>query len=533
MAAQRLLVIGLDGFEYSLAEKLMGEGRLPHISRLRARSARFALDHGADKYSGLAWEHVSTGLAPSDGGRWSAVTFDPRTYQARQDATSRAPFVAGVASRTVVFDVPYCDLAQAPDVQGLTNWGAHDPGVATLAFPPGLHQEISEKFGPYPGAPWIYGFTWPSVEKTEALSAALTKSVDARTEVAHWLLAERLPDWELALVVVSETHSAIEPLWHGVDAQHPLHAIASAAPARAGLLNVYEAVDRLVGRLSEAFPEAALMLFSMHGMGMNEADVAAMLLLPELLYRHSVGKPYMRPVQWAGETEAGVPLLRPDETWEVAMEAAVPASPPNRDPLTRILDWLTGKSVAPASPDPARMEWLPATRYSKFWPAMRAFALPSFYDGRIRLNLQGREARGRVRLSEYAAVCDELAGILTECRDPISGGPIVGSISRPNKSPLELGPDEADLYVLWKSAPVGLTHPKFGTIGPVPYRRTGGHTGKAGFLFVAGDSIAPGPREPASSFDVVPTIIEMLGERRRAEISGHSLASHLAAQAAE
>ena len=36
----------------------------------------------------------------------------------------------------------------------------------------------------------------------------------------------------------------------------------------------------------------------------------------------------------------------------------------------------------------APLEWMPATRYRALWPTMRAFALPSFYDGRVRLNLQ-------------------------------------------------------------------------------------------------------------------------------------------------
>ena len=36
-------------------------------------------------------------------------------------------------------------------------------------------------------------------------------------------------------------------------------------------------------------------------------------------------------------------------------------------------------------------DWVPASRYRSHWATMRAFALPSMYDGRIRLNLRGRE----------------------------------------------------------------------------------------------------------------------------------------------
>jgi len=279
-ARQRVLVIGLDGFDLALAARLMQQGALPNLSRLQSQSSRYTLDHGRDKFSGLAWEHFSTGRAPRDGARWSAVTFDPRTYAVRQDSTSERPFMADLAARSVVFDLPYCDLSQAPHILGVTNWGAHDPGVKAASRPSGLHQELLIRFGPYPAKEWIYGFCWPSAEKTRAASEALSQAVEVRERAARWLLGERLPDWDLGIVVVSEGHSTIEPLWHGVDPDHPLHTIESAVAAAAGLLKVYEAIDRLIGDLAEAFPDATMMAVAMHGMGPNDSDVGAMALLP-------------------------------------------------------------------------------------------------------------------------------------------------------------------------------------------------------------------------------------------------------------
>ena len=45
------------------------------------------------------------------------------------------------------------------------------------------------------------------------------------------LCTERLPGWDLAIMVVSEFHSAIEALWHGYDPAHPLHHLPSVASA--------------------------------------------------------------------------------------------------------------------------------------------------------------------------------------------------------------------------------------------------------------------------------------------------------------
>ena len=52
---------------------------------------------------------------------------------------------------------------------------------------------------------------------------ALAEGVAARSKIALWLLKERFPDWELGLIHVSEAHSVIEALWHGVDEEHPLY----------------------------------------------------------------------------------------------------------------------------------------------------------------------------------------------------------------------------------------------------------------------------------------------------------------------
>src|SRR5579872_1606240 len=257
---RRLLVIGLDGFDPGLADRFVSQGALPNFARFRERGARYELDHGRDRNSGLAWEHFSTGRAPRDGGRWSAVTFNPKTYAARQEGTSARPFMADLPVRAVVFDVPYCDISQAPRVQGVTAWGAHDPGVDAASRPGGIREEMERLFGPYPATEWIYGFCWPSADKARAAGDALEAAVQVRARASRWLLAERLPDWDLAVVVVSESHSAVEPLWHGVDSGHPLHGIESAAPAASGLLKVYRAIDSLIGNLREAFPDAIVLL---------------------------------------------------------------------------------------------------------------------------------------------------------------------------------------------------------------------------------------------------------------------------------
>jgi predicted AlkP superfamily phosphohydrolase/phosphomutase len=520
MAKRRVLMIGLDAFELSLAEELMKQGEMPALRRLREKSAQFLLDHGRAKLTGLAWEHISTGqLAESV--RSSSVYFERESYRVWAQKTTLPPFVADQAFRTVVFNAPYFDLDRDPKLLGVASWGAHDPGAPRRSNPPGLMEEMDNLFGVYPAEPWIYGFVWPSPEKARVMGESLAHAVDIRAEGARWLLQERLPDWDLGVVVVCESHPAVEALWHGIDRHHPLHGIASASVAGEGVRGVYRAIDRLIDKLTSAFPDAVVVLFSIHGMGSNHSDVPTMLLLSELLYRHSFGKPYLQPRAWKlGEN--GVPLLPEAESWdEVMWQLVPPVEQPPQSSLRGLKRWF-GLSEPTSKPEidhngeaeRESLEWMPACRYHAFWGKMRAFALPGFFVGRIRINLKGREAKGRVPLRRYNAVCDEIEALLRGCRNAITGEPVVSSIERAGgANPLELDPFGCDLNIEWKPAPLGLLHPHLGRVGPVPYRRVGGHPGHYGLAFIAGAGIEPGDYGVRSSFDVTPTVVSLLGGR--------------------
>jgi predicted AlkP superfamily phosphohydrolase/phosphomutase len=517
-------MIGLDGYEATLGDRFMAEGLLPNLTALRRRSACFVLDHGSAKRTGLAWEHVSSGLAPADGQRWAAVHLDTETYAARQRMTAFRPFVAELTARTVVFDFPYFDLAQATTARGAVSWGAHDPGVRAISRPTELYDEIYARFGRYPANDYIYGFVWPSAEKAKKMADALIDATQKRAEIALWLFKERLPDWDLGVVVVSEFHSASEALWHGIDPEHPLHDLPSAPAAADGMRGVYVAADRMIGDLAAAFPDATVVAFNLHGMGANDSDVGSMLLLPELMYRHSFGRPNLREEHWR-LNQRGIPMLDENQVWDIDFGALLRTKPPFAQRIVNRARRLVGNQHTPPShPNDLTVWWMPATQYGPFWRSMRAFALPSFYDGRIRINLKGREAAGKVAPKDYAAFCTELETILRACRDTITGQPAVRGLERYGGSdPSRLDATDADLIVLWNGPVLGLVHPTLGKIGPYPYRRTGGHTGPAGVAYFAGPGIAPGDYGTTSAFDVVPTVIELLGERRPQRLTGRAL----------
>lgn len=546
MSRGKVLAIGLDGYEQSVGDKFMAEGALPGLAALRSRSARYLLDHGAATRTGLAWEHASSGQSPDDARRWSAVYFDRDSYEVWHEGSSLLPFPERLQARTVIFDPPYFDLRLAPSVRGVMNWGAHDPGVDYGARPAELADEIHARFGANPAHDCMYEIAWPSRERTREMGGLLVRAAEIRAQAAHWLLKERCPDWDLGLVVVSELHSAIEAFWHGIDPAHPLHSLPSAPEAAKQLRAVYDAADAIVSDLVSTFPGATVVAFAMNGMGPNRSDVASMVLLPELLHREAFRRPLLRvPASWTNAPQ-GVPLIGGDTDWTQAVKSQITQLPEPLDwarrVAIRVIPEGIRKLLRPNGQTPVHsadgglrlpLDWMPAFLYQPHWRAMRFFALPSFYDGRVRINLAGREAHGTVLPADYEAVCDEVESLLGACRDFHTGEPVVDHIERcGGGDPLALGPSESDLIIVWRGAALGFAHPALGAIGPLPFRRTGGHTGPYGMAYLAGDGIAAGDFGVRSSFDVVPTIVELLGEQVASGLSGHSLLGSAHAQPA-
>jgi hypothetical protein len=516
----RVLAIWLDGFDMGLADQF----GLPHLAALADRSARAVLDHGTDHLSGLSGEHVATGLDPRAAGRASAVHFDPATYACSQRGTSFDPIYGGVP--TVVLDPCYFDLPAAhPDVSGITDWGAHDPGGAPRSRPATLRSEIGDRFGPYPAHRWLYATPWASPDQCVQAGVDLTRAVDLRSEIATWLLDERLPDWELAFVGVSEAHSGTEGLFHGIDPSPVWASCASRDEARRALESVYLGIDRLVGNLVGSFPNAVHVVFSMHGMGPNSSDVPSMVLLGELLRRWSGDE--TPPLSFEVDPN-GLPLLPPGMSWDSSVLAAMGHGPRHRwVPATlrgagaRALGAVRRRSDPESGHLP--LGWMPLMRHQPHWARMRAFALPSFYDGRVRVNVRGREGRGCVDPTEYGPLLDEVEALLADCRDPITGEAVVESTTRPFDDPGRAGPTDADLIVTWRPGVLGFRHPGLGTVGPVPPRRTGGHTSPIGRLLVHGQGVTPQDLGTRSSFDVVPTLIALSGSVPVREPSGRAI----------
>jgi predicted AlkP superfamily phosphohydrolase/phosphomutase len=536
----RVLAIGVDAAEPWLVEEMIADGSLPSLSALRD-SGRFAhLENQRAYRSEALWTAFTTGQGPESNGYWTNVGFDPSTYDVFDMGASGLPgFWSGPdRGRSIIFDVPHTTIRDDDDAVICTGWGCHSPLYPRASNPPGLLAEIDERFGPHPAWGADETSCWFDADYLAQLEAALLAGPAARGRVLRWLW-DRYPDWQFTLTVFSETHSAGHHGWHGIDTTHPAAAAPTAAAAGAMVRSVLRAVDAEVGELVRAAPHGTtVVVFSLHGMRGNTNDVPSLVLLPELLARLSLGQEFLVERDVDAWEERGYLLPRFSWGQELAvryreggvhdlMATALDRLPPRLS--TAALDVrhrLTGsapphdrfhigevphESRPPQGSFVRSLDWQPTVHYRPHWPAMTAFALPTFSDAHVRLNVVGREARGIVALEDYDVVLDRLIEELHTTVDVRTGKPAVDDVDTPRrKDPLSLSGPPSDLIVYWNPGIEAIEHPTAGRIGPVPFLRTGEHTSN-GFCLVAGEGQEAGSAGDVPVASLYATIHELLG----------------------
>jgi predicted AlkP superfamily phosphohydrolase/phosphomutase len=535
MKKNPVIAIGLDSADPLLLEKWMAEGHLQTLSRLRQQGTYSRLGNTVP-YCGETtptstteklWVMALTGCLPYKTRFWDIIKFQPDRYDIHfdpihggYDYQEYPPFYAlGEDYRVVAFDPPVSALNDRVNGLQILGWGGHFPFTPSHSKPAELLPEIVSAYGKNTVLHNDHGYWW-NPKYAEWLQGALHDSVTTRAKICQDLL-HREP-WDLFLTVFGDSHSAEHDFWHLSQPDHPLYQEWH-RPAPDPMLQTFEEIDRAIADILAAAPENAnVVCFSVHGMGINVTDLFSMTFLPELLYRWNfpgkvglppkhatanIPAPITHPVRntWAGEVWS---LKHDDHPLRRLLRRRLPSRFLHSDQQPDII------SPYELNAQQHPISWVPAVWYSPLWSQMKAFALPAFSDGLIRINLQGREAQGIVAPADYDALCDELTDLAFSLRDGRTGQPLVKNVVRTRRSPLQDDANlpDADLVVVWHEEPTDVVESRLGRIGPVPYSRPGGHREK-GFVIAQGPDVPPGVQvaENPQGIDLAPTILSLLG----------------------
>ncbi|MEO0409839.1 MAG: alkaline phosphatase family protein, partial [Cyanobacteria bacterium P01_A01_bin.135] len=369
------------------------------------------------------------------------------------------------------------------------------------------------------------------------IKQALKQSVSGHKAIAKELL-DKGP-WDLFLMGFGETHTVGHDLYNYSQPDHPLYPhLTDNGKAPDPVLETYEDIDKAIGEIiAEADEDTYVMCFSVHGMGPNFADMLSMAFLPEFLYRFSfpgkvalssgeVGSPppsmVTKPIRNAwpgqiwGEMNEPNPIRRFWRTW-------------THKKLLRGKKhglWSPYALTQPPIQKDIDLGWMPAIWYSDLWPEMKAFAIPGYTNGHIRINLKGRESSGIVEPADYDSLCEQIIDMVYKLTDARTGKPIAKQVVRTRQHASEDDPKlpDADIVVIWNEAVTDVVDsPDLGRVGPLTHARAGSHLGE-GFMVLAGPDIPAGYEfEDMQAMDLAPTILSLMDAPLPDYLDGHSV----------
>ncbi len=528
-----VIAIGLDAGDPNLLEKWMAQGHLKNLQKLRDRGAYGRLKTFDYYRAETPWTTFLTGASPQKTGYWAPVKLREGSYHVdpieAYDFAEYQPFYAlGNDYRVAIFDMPQAPLSSRVNgVQALA-WGAHSPQTPTHSQPESFLDEIIAKHGEHPALHKDFASIL-DIPALQDLQKKLETGIHRRGQICKDLLQQ--DNWDFLLTIFGETHSAGHYFWHLSQPDHPLYPIVGNRYPGDPLLEIFEAIDAAIGEILTAAPENAnVVVFAAHGMDFNNMDLPSMVFLPEFLYRWNFPGKVGLAEGKMGQNPGG-PLV--GERAKRGFMGTLWSLKGDRNPLrgflrrtlpTKIFNRikpLFGSEPQPDLISPFEMQqkgdrlfFQTPCWYQPAWPRMKAFALPSFSEGYIRINLKGREPNGIVDPSEYDAVCQEITEQLYQLKDSRTGETMVQNVVRTRTSPTDSDPKlpDADLVIIWqdKCASDTVESPEIGRIGPIPFNRTGSHRSD-GFLAVAGPDIQPGSTLPfGHSLDLAPTLLTLL-----------------------
>jgi len=502
-----LLMIGLDAAEFKLIQPMMAEGLLPNLAALQKRGIDMPLRSSARWLVGSPWPSFYSSNTAEQFGMYHYLVWRPELMTAERPDPQWLPLepfwrrLPEQGRKVIAIDIPLCYAPQAYDGVEISGWATHELLQQAGSSPADLLDQVCEEFGRAPfdeeGAHRLTIAEFMNV-RNQCVETAQRVGELGRS------LMQRHP-WDLALICFSSTHRGGHLLWDRTILKGDATA-AELDSVEHALRDVYIACDCAIGKLvEEAGEDAAVMVFSLHGMGPNTDRTS---ILPEMLARilderHSEKKS-VRKTRFSERLRGLLPA-----EFRARVKMLLPQA---------IQDKLT-------------LHW----RHSRLdWSKTKAFIAFCDLDGYIRINLIGRERDGLVDVEEYTALCEQIANGLKTFHDADTGESLVSEIGFADNifPPGPMRQHLPDMIVRWQPSSAAkhrqLVSERYGSIdwptpGTHPLGRSGNHC-REGFLIAAGAEFSAVPSPGAANImDLAPTALDILGVPERADFRGRSL----------
>lgn len=499
--ARRVFLLGLDGASWNVLDRLIAVGAMPNLARLCREGARATLESTIPPVTPVAWLSLQTGCNPGRHGVFGFLKPSPgNSYLPvpvnRTDA--RVPTIfdyyregGPLISLNLPMSWPAAPMNGAmvtgmmTPLRGMRDF-EHPAGLLERLARAGIDYVIDPKFKARRGDDGDAMFVDWRAEAAPFVTL-LTDIARARFNAARLLMAEE--PWDCFVCVEVGTDRLQHLFWDRLMPDD------GADPA-AELAAYYRYVDERLGELAGALdPGDALLIVSDHGFTATRGRFRT--------------NEWLRGRGWLARREARRSPLYP-------LKRALNAVGVTRQRLSRVV----------GEKQTSRLQ-LAASHVD--WDRTDAFLDNPFG---IRINLRGRETRGRVPPARFADLREEIVAALRQAVDP-DGERAFADVRRRDDIYAGDAREHASDIVFasrddrcWSAYGGEIGTPLFEA---TPFK-TGDHR-RAGVFVAWGGGIRrpPGAEEPHFSIqDVLPTLLHLNGRAVPAVCDGRVLAEILA-----
>ncbi len=509
---KKIFVLGIDALSPDLVERWVEADYLPNFRRIMTEGAFGRLRSTGEFSSPQAWPSFLTGVNPGRHGIFSFVQHVPRSY-ATENVTARnirVPTVfellsragARVASLNVPFTFPLAELNGV----GIADWLCPSLASPGATWPRELAADLQRRYGTYPFHADIKRHVRAG-HYDRAVRNCL-EGVKIKAEVGRDLY--RQGPWDLFVLAFVETDAVQHYFWHFSDPAHPLYAQADRARWGEPILQVYQALDAVLGDILATLDEDTLLLImSDHGGAIGSRGRNYM---PGLLEHLGL----------LSKKGAAAGALRPLRNRVRGLTEAVHGFLPHAFKMRLYNSRLTGPLI--------ERFFARSFTADNDWPRTRAYSY--YWETAPWVNLAGREPQGIVQPgAEYEQVRQVILDALSSATDETTGEPAVERAFR--REEVYSGPDlehVPDIGIWWnRRIPLygplrvetvpGLVYQQEMDVGMLP----GGHD-PLGTVAAWGDGQLPAETlEGARIEDLAPTILTLLGQPLPAHLDGRPL----------
>jgi len=489
MLASRVILIGIDGANFSPIERWSDEGSLPGFRHLRENGASGELCSTIPPISPTAWTSIFTGTNPGKHGIFGFMKRRPHSYYPTpiSSADVRAPTLwdmlteNGIKSAWV--SIPF--VYPPRPIYGVITTGLGTPSrKSPFAYPPTMKTEILRK---YPN--FDVDFNEDEIELSRSIEKSLAK-ISSVTDASMNLFKDLVADNTFR--VVGGVFRALDVVQHYlIDTDE--------------LRMHYQKFDQLIRDVTEGLDENdVLIVCSDHGFRKIQKNFYINIWLEEGGLLHFKSEPIL-----------GRLGIRAESFQKVLVKAGL------KDLIWKIKRSKLVETVLRLMPSEDFLSNID-------WSTTRAYYIGND-GGAIFANVKGREPAGIVeRGREYEELTGEIAKKALEITDPLNVEKVIRRSYRGCDAYIGNLDDAPDILLVENEG----------------YRVTGGYNREralledvkvrpgdhstAGILFMLGSCIQTGHRiVDATVQDITPTILHLLGIPIPVHIDGKPLVSCL------